>query len=126
MKVARCLFVLAILQGIANFTWAADSATSEVEDQLKATYLYKFIAYIQWPPSVSAQAGAPLIIGVIGADGVAGDLRTLLSDHPISSHSVEVKVIDICIDKAWVNNAANEPLTLHAATQNNKFLLLKI
>ena len=45
----------------------AGAATAR-EYQIKAVFLFNFTQFVIWPPGVFADAQAPLIIGVLGAD----------------------------------------------------------
>jgi hypothetical protein len=47
------------------------------EDSLKAAFIYKFLGYADWPANSFKDASMP-IIGVLGADGIAGDLAQIV------------------------------------------------
>lgn len=38
--------------------------------KIKAVYIYKFISYVEWPPTAFANPNAPLVVAVVGADPV--------------------------------------------------------
>ncbi|WP_171013469.1 YfiR family protein [Chitinivorax sp. B] len=63
----------------------------DLEHQIKAAYLYKFLGYVEWPSTAFAQLGAPVIIGVIGADAVATELGRLKSGRLVNNRAIEVK-----------------------------------
>lgn len=46
----------------------APARTQSLEYQVKANYLVRFAAFIDWPPAAFASAGAPLTICVAGRD----------------------------------------------------------
>lgn len=90
MNILRGLLVLVVFQAFALFAWGGESGLSE--NQIKAAYLYKFAAYVEWPPSAFAEANTPITIGVIGADEIVAELGNLRTDHSlVNDRAVEVK-----------------------------------
>lgn len=72
--VARFLFALALLgAGLA----ARAQEGPVTEDSLKAAFLYKFPGFVEWPAAVLARSDEPVVIGVIGADEVQGELNAI-------------------------------------------------
>jgi uncharacterized protein DUF4154 len=61
------------------------------EDAVKAAYLYRFAGYIGWPDRATAEA--PFTIDVLGAPGIARELRRLLPEHPINGRAAQVREI---------------------------------
>jgi len=47
-------------------------------DEVKAAYLYRFLAYVEWPDAAFAWPNAPLVIGVAGNDAVAAELARVV------------------------------------------------
>lgn len=73
-------------------SWSSLAGQSEVvEYQVKAAFLYKFGAYVEWPAQSFAQADSPLVIGVMGAGAVADELTQMASGRNINGHPVSVK-----------------------------------
>jgi len=62
-----------------------------VEYQVKAAFLYKFGAYVEWPAQAFAQADSPLVIGVMGASTVADELTQMAAGRNINGHPVAVR-----------------------------------
>ncbi len=93
MDIVRRMVLLLALQGLASFAWAADSAPSDIEYQIKAAYLYKFATYVEWPPSAFAQATTPITIGVVGADEIAAELSKLKRGQPVNNRMVDVRLL---------------------------------
>lgn len=89
------------------------SATAE---QVKAAYLYKFLSYIDWPPSAAPPPGAPYVIGVEGADAVYDELSHLAANRPVQGHPVQVRRVANASDKTvpmhlvFVGRALASPL----------------
>jgi hypothetical protein len=98
----RSVFILFILlESLTQCAFAADADPSKVESLLHATYLYKFIDYVEWPAAKVAvtQPATQITIGVIDADAVAAALTTLITEHPNAARRMSVKILK-----------ANEPL----------------
>jgi hypothetical protein len=85
--------------GIALVTCALASARPSLaqtlpaaasERSVKAAYIYRFLPYIEWPPAALAP-GAPIVIGVVGADDVAAELEQLLRNRPADERSIAVR-----------------------------------
>jgi hypothetical protein len=86
--VAYLLLVLA--------AWSAPSpeiadAPPQPEHGIKAAFLYKFLGYVEWPAGVLGNATAPIVIGVLGADDIADELRTIVARRRIAQHPIEVR-----------------------------------
>lgn len=71
----------------------ADGDGRPLEAQVKAAYLYKFVAHIEWPPSAFPDAATPLTIGVIGASDVADELGKLKPGRAANERPVEVRAL---------------------------------
>lgn len=56
--------------------WAASVAPNEA--QLKATFLFQFVRFVEWPPKAFADDKAPITIGVLGNDPIEGYLEKIL------------------------------------------------
>jgi hypothetical protein len=85
------VFLLLCFQTVAHAVLAQEHA---LEHQIKATFLYKFGSYIEWPQGTFMHEDEPLIIGVIGADDVAADLKEIVRDKQINGRPVSVVVLD--------------------------------
>jgi len=66
----------------------ASAQPDNIERQVKAAYLYKFASYVEWPGAAFADAGSPLVIGVIGADALAGELDQIVAGHTVHGRPV--------------------------------------
>lgn len=72
-SLARLLLGLALLAAFVPAR-AALEESAVTEESVKAAYLYKFPAYIEWPAPTLAAPDEPVVIGTIGADDVAAEL----------------------------------------------------
>jgi hypothetical protein len=70
---------------------AIAGAQTATESAVKAAFLYKFAGYIEWPDSAFPSPDAPLVIGVAGAEDVAGELEKLLPGRSIGTRKGVVR-----------------------------------
>lgn len=59
--------------GLNSMSWAESSA-DVLEYRVKAAFVCKFAAYVEWPSSVFAGPGSPLVIGVVAPDAVFDEI----------------------------------------------------
>ena len=59
--------------------------------QVKAAFLYKFGAYVEWPPQAFPAPGTPFTIGVLGADAVAEELEQITAGRTVHDRPVAVR-----------------------------------
>jgi hypothetical protein len=95
VQLAAC--VLAYLLVLA--AWSAPSPYGEdsapvAEQRIKAAFLYKFLSYVEWPASAPADDATPIVIGVMGADDVADDLRSIVAGRTFGPRPIEVRTLD--------------------------------
>ena len=62
---------------------------NELETRIKATFLYKFCQYVQWPEGVFASAEAPIIIAVANADILAAELTDTVQRRYLRRQAVQ-------------------------------------
>jgi hypothetical protein len=89
----RRLCCLLLMLAAAGAALAAEGAPADVENQIKASYLYKFATYVDWPGGDAEPAGVPLTIGVIGADSLAEELKKLSLKYAVKNHPVQVRML---------------------------------
>lgn len=66
-------------------------AASYSADAVKAAFLHRFSAYVEWPPPGPRE---PFTIGVLGSEGVAGQLEQLLPGLTIKERRAQVRRVD--------------------------------
>ena len=69
-------------------TYAVDETP---EYQVKATFLYKFVNFVEWPSEAFAQESSPFIVGVLGDDPFGANLDKSVEGKSLDSHKVVVK-----------------------------------
>lgn len=82
--------------GLALLACAAAPALAQdrLEQKLKAAYLYRFAAYVEWPEESFEGDGSPFVIGVAGSAEVAGLLEQVVAGRSVGRHPVEVRRVD--------------------------------
>lgn len=78
---------------VAAQALAADGSAADIENQVKASYLYKFATYVDWPGGDSVAPGAPITIGVIGADSLGEELKKLSVKYAVKNRPVQVRML---------------------------------
>lgn len=76
-----------VVWGSAAPAWAAAAD----EETVKAAFLSKFARYVTWPPQARAANGAPLVICMIGADGMSRLVQQVASGQRIDDHPILVR-----------------------------------
>lgn len=61
-------------------------------DAVKATYLFRFASYVEWPAAAPDQ---PFVIGVFGAEDVAVHLERLTAGITISGRAAQVRRVRV-------------------------------
>ena len=90
MNSRRVLFVLLFLCAVLSASAGARAQPAR-ETAVKAAFLYKFGAFVEWPAGTFASPDQPLVIGVSGDDEVAQDLEQLTAGRAIEGRPVQVK-----------------------------------
>jgi hypothetical protein len=63
------------------------------EEDVKAAFLYKFPAYVDWRSDSFPQPSSPIVIGVTGDDAVAEALRLLVAGRKAGERPVQIRQI---------------------------------
>jgi hypothetical protein len=90
----RLVAACALFGAVAGFrpAWAQnDERPQELEQQVKAAFLYKFGGYVTWPQGAFAQPDSPIVIGVAGADPLAFELVRMVAGRTIDKRPVAVR-----------------------------------
>jgi len=70
---------------------AADESALAVQQRIKAAFLYKFAAYVEWPARVFSQPDTPIVIGVAGSEAIAHELEQVAVGRTIAGRPVTVR-----------------------------------
>ncbi len=91
MRQASCfLACLATWFGIVTLVWAAPSHEVSPEYAIKAAFLFKFGAFVEWPPIVFESASAPLVIGIVGEDPFGAELDNIVKGRTINNRPIRI------------------------------------
>jgi len=75
---------------MAASAWAQAPA-AVLERQVKAAYLFKFGAFVEWPDTSFVRPDSPLLIGVAGSDPLAEELERMVAGRSVNGHPVKVR-----------------------------------
>jgi hypothetical protein len=94
VAVAVVLHALALI-GLPLNAAGADAASGGParEYEIKAAFLYNFTKFIEWPAHSFADAGAPIVIGVLGDSPCAEALERLVKDRKVNGRAIVVRRI---------------------------------
>jgi len=81
------------LLGAAPCAAEAQAGAASLERSVKAAFLYKFLGYAEFPASAFADANAPVVIGVVGADEMAAELSRIVAGRSVDNRAVLVKTL---------------------------------
>lgn len=89
---AMGLIVLALGLG-APMAWSMGQQQAS-ESSVKAAYLSKFGAFVEWPDAVFASASSPIVLCVQGEDPFGTTLDQTIGGQRIGPHAMEVRRLD--------------------------------
>jgi hypothetical protein len=99
---SRTLPILLTL-GLTATPCFSSAATPSLEMAVKASYLYKFAPFVQWPSRAFTSATSPLRICVAGDDTIGGVLDQAVRGQRMQDHPITVTRL-ASIDPAAVAN----------------------
>jgi hypothetical protein len=70
---------------------AAQAPLQPTEAGVKAAYVYRFLAHVDWPPSAFATPDEPVAIGVAGADEVGEELQRVVAGRQVNGRAVTAR-----------------------------------
>ncbi len=85
----RIVFVMAALTLLVPNASGAE-VTSRSEYETKAGFMLNFAEFVEWPLHVFPDAGAPIVLGVIGEDPF-GDVLEKLTGRPVNGRRIEIR-----------------------------------
>ncbi len=91
MVKARVLLLLAMTAALPG---APAAAQGSLETAVKAAYLYKFGAFVEWPATAFENPSAPATICVAGADPFGAILDQAVRGQRIAGHAISVTRLD--------------------------------
>jgi hypothetical protein len=106
---ARSLFrlvlgaALALAMLAARAPAAAQPAPAARESAVKAAFLYKFGAFVEWPAGTFQRPDQPILIGVWDDEEVAADLEQLVGERAVDFRPVAVRRVRDAASAAGVH-----------------------
>jgi hypothetical protein len=92
---ARMLRVFALLVAVASTAWLPSAFGDEEgvasEREVKAAFLYKFAAYVEWPDSAFAAPDSPIVIGVAGDETIASELVRITAGRQVKGRGFAIR-----------------------------------
>lgn len=82
--------VLALL-GLLPAGAAGQDGAGVLERRVKGALLYRFVSYVEWPPSAHPRPGAPIVIAIMGSDALAADLESFVVGRTLYNRPVLVR-----------------------------------
>jgi hypothetical protein len=94
LKRAARLLRPACWMGLFLLAWAGGAwASTPLERQVKAAYLYRFAGFVDWPEGSFARADSPLLIGVAGNDALAEQAEQMVAGRSVNGHALVIRKI---------------------------------
>lgn len=91
LLVSVTLFLLLVWL-MAFPAYGANDGT-DIEQRVKAAFLYKFASYVDWPAIAFPKADTPFTIAVTGSETIAAELVQLVAGRTAQGRSITVKRI---------------------------------
>jgi len=70
---------------------AAAQPPRALQQRVKAAYLTKFPAFVDWPAAAFATPGSPIVIGVAGNDEIARELDAAIAGREVAERPLRVQ-----------------------------------
>jgi len=90
-RVRVILLALSLLGGACAVATAADGQTTPSENQVKAAFLAKFAAYVNWPPAAIGAPGDPIQLCILGRDPFGAELDQTVVRQRVDLHPLLVR-----------------------------------
>jgi hypothetical protein len=87
----RCLGVLTVCLLTICGAPSAHAQADSLETAVKATYLYKFAPFVEWPATAFASPDSPVVLCIVGSDPFGETLDRAVKDYRVEERSVEVR-----------------------------------
>ncbi len=84
----RCWILVSLL--FVGFFSVAQTPENR-EFQIKAAFIFNFTQFVQWPTDAFADAGAPLVIGILGEDPFGTYLTETIEGEKVNGHLLTVQ-----------------------------------
>lgn len=82
---------LVVLLIAASTGTAQNVPRAASEESVKAAYLFKFPAYVDWPPEVFESDESVLTVGIVDSDRLADEFATVSAGRRVNGRPVELR-----------------------------------
>ncbi len=90
-RATLAVMLLLLLWMMAFPVAAAEEA--DLEQRVKAAFLYKFASFVEWPTPVLPRPDTPITIAVAGSDDIVAELDQMVVGRTAQGHPLAVKRI---------------------------------
>jgi len=90
----RIFFGVGLLFAASAPATTAAVQSMALESQVKAAFLPKFAAYVNWPPGAMGPPDSPVQICIIGVDPFGRNLDEAAAAQHVNSHPIQVRRIE--------------------------------
>ena len=70
---------------------AGAGAAASLANPVKATYLYKFVPFVEWPPAAFASPAQPVVLCILGGDPFGAVLDQAVRGQKIGARPITVR-----------------------------------
>lgn len=84
-------FLLLLVSCVVGLSMTQSARAQTSQEEVKATFVYRFVSFVSWPPGAFADAKSPVRICVIGADPFARTLQRITAEQRAGTRSFEVR-----------------------------------
>lgn len=85
---SSALVLVLLLAGLPD---SAASESVQAIQRIKAVFLFKFASFVEWPAGTFADAGAPIVICVVGAESIARELEQAVSGRVVGGRPLQAR-----------------------------------
>lgn len=76
------------------------AADRSLEYAVKATFLYKFAPFVEWPSSAFEQSNAPFVLCIVGNDPFADSVEKTIASQRVGDHPIILRRLAVADPKA--------------------------
>jgi hypothetical protein len=84
---------IAVVLLLTTLALPARAQLQATEAELKAAFLYRFLSFVEWPPSSFASPKAPIVVGFVSAPEVAAEFLAAVQGRTVQGRPVEARTL---------------------------------
>ena len=85
--------IAAVAGARASAPALAQPGPAALERSVKAAFLYKFLAYTEYPASAFADPASPIVIGVLGSEEMSAELARIVQGRSVNNRPLQVRAL---------------------------------